>query len=178
MKDIATETLSYSGIVTLSQQIGKKIVVLSKTHNTGGESLFSFLADCLLGKLDTASVPAKIKLVNREKYDDASYNYESVSGFVFLRSPAEKTKTSSGDYCVRYSFMIPRDMLENIANIETLGIGLYARNASEADTENFLAFCSVKFNIGQIVNSSLLVDWDLIISNASTNVTKNLTSSK
>jgi hypothetical protein len=175
MKNTATNTLSYSGIVTLSQQIGKNKVVITKAHNTGGESLFNFLADCLVGKLESANVPTKIKLVNREKYDDANYKYESASGFVFLRSPAEKTKTTSGECCVRYSFIIPRDILENIANIETLGIGLYARSASEVDPENFIAFCPVKFNVGQIINSSLLVDWDLIISNATASITKRLT---
>ncbi len=175
MKNTAINTLNYSGIVTLSQQVGKKKVIIAKAHNTGGESLFNFLADCLTGKLDAANVPTKIKLVNREKYDDASYKYESASGFVFLRSPAEKTKTTSGECCVRYSFIVPRDILENITNIETLGIGLYARSASEADPENFIAFCPVKFNVGQIINSSLLVDWDLIISNATTSITKSLT---
>ena len=164
MKNVAANTLSYSGIVTLSKQIGKKKVVIAQAHNTGGASLFSFLADCLTGNLNQSNVPTKIKLINREKYDDETYNYASASGFIFLRSPAEIKIKMSGECVVRYSFIVPRDMLENITNIDTLGIGLYSNTASESDPENFAAFCSVDVNVGQI-NSSLLVDWDLIISN-------------
>lgn len=177
MKNTAIKALSYSGIVTLSQQVGKKKIKIAQAHNTGGTSLFSFLAECLTGEFDYANVPTKIKLVNHELFDNTDV-YTSASGFIFLRSPAEIIKESSGECRVRYSFMIPRDMLENITSIDTLGIGLYSRSALEGDPDNFVAFCSVDFNKSQIVNSSLLVDWDLIITNTSTkinNTSKSLT---
>lgn len=171
MKNRTIDSLNYSGIVTLSQQVGKRKIKLAQVHNTGGASLFSFFADCLIGKFDAKNVPTKIKLLNREIRDGA-YEYTSVSGFIFLRAPAEIQKTSSGECRVRYSFLVPRDMLENITSIGNLGIGLYSRGATEDDIENFVAFCSITedFNKSQTVNSSLLVDWDLVITNATSSI--------
>lgn len=172
MKNKAINTLSYTGEVTLSQQIGKKKVEIAKVHNSGGISLFSFLADCLVGNFSQArvNVPRKIKLLNREVVNGI-YQYESVSGFIFLRTTAEIKESSSGKCQVRYSFTIPRDMLENISNVSTLGIGLYSQGALEEDPESFMAFCEIAdLNQTQMVNSSLLVDWDLLISNATTKI--------
>lgn len=172
MKNRAVNTLSYLGTVTLSKQIGKKKVEIAKVHNTGGASLFSFLASCLTGNFGSApaNVPKKIKLLNREAINGI-YEYESVSGFIFLRDTAKIQESSSGKCLVRYSFIVPRDVLENITSISTLGIGLYSAAATEDAPEDFMAFCAVEdFNYSQSVNSSLLVDWDLLISNTATNI--------
>ena len=182
MKNIATNTLSYTGIVTLSQYIGTKKIELAQIHNTGGSSLFSFLADCLRGNFDYAKVnyPAKIKLLEQEVIDVDShkYNYNSLSGFIFLRTPPElgtvpEGESSSGQCRVKYSFMIPRDLIAIIANEPSgsrgLGLGLYSRGALESEPENFAAFClltELSLSRNNLMNASLLVDWELIISNA------------
>ena len=182
MKNIATNTLSYTGIVTLSQYVGTKKIELAQIHNTGGSSLFSFLADCLRGNFDyaKANYPAKIKLLEQEVIDVDShkYNYNSLSGFIFLRTPPESGAASEGELgsgqCrVKYSFMIPRDLLEIIMDgtSTNLGLGLYSRGAVESEPENFAAFCLLKelsLSRNNLVNSSLLVDWELVISNANT----------
>ena len=167
MKNKAINIISYSGIVTLSQRIGKKKVQIAQAHNRGGVSLFSFLANCLLGKFDVTSVPAKIKLLYQGVQDGVE-EYTSASGFIFLRTTPEAQEESSGACRVRYSFTIPRDMLENLTNSSDLGLGLYASSAKEGDPENFIAFCKLEAlnNTQLALNSSLLVDWDLQISNA------------
>ena len=67
MKNTAINTLNYTGIVSLSQCIGNRKIKIAQMHNTGGASLFNFLANCLIGNFTTAKInyPTKIKLINR-----------------------------------------------------------------------------------------------------------------
>ena len=80
MNSKAVNTLNYTGIVTLSQYVGNNKVQLAQIHNTGGTSLFNFLASCLAGHFQYASVnwPTKIKLLDYA-VDGSEYTYESVS---------------------------------------------------------------------------------------------------
>ena len=179
MKNIATNTLSYTGIVSLSQYVGNKKIKIAQIYNTGGSSLFEFLSNCLIGNFDQARInyPTKIKLLNREPQDDQddTYNYSSVSGFIFMRNTSVPD-VNSGKCQVRYSFMIPRDLLDNVTNLSTLGLGLYAHGASESEPEKFTAFCalnSLDISRSELTNATLLVDWDLIISNNSATSSKN-----
>jgi hypothetical protein len=165
MKNTAVNNLTYTGIVTLSQCIGNKKIQIAKMHNTGGTTLFKFFANCLVGNIAEAQVdrPAKIKLINR----DAGGEYKSASGFIFKRS-TEKLVDNLGECRVRYTFMIPRDLLENITSISTLSLGLYS--AYEEDLSNFAAFCDLgpaglELTRAQLTHASLLVDWELVIAN-------------
>lgn len=167
MKNIATNTLTYTGIVTLSQYIGKKKVQIAQVHNTGGSSLFSFLTNCLLGQFDTAreSRPVKVKLLREIQQGDGT-TYKAISGFIFVRNFTDKSERP-GECRVRYSFMIPRDLFEDIS-ISGLGLGLYSLSATDDNPEEYIAFCTLtgmNVNRNQITNASLLVDWDLIIAN-------------
>jgi hypothetical protein len=172
MKNIAVNALSYTGEVTLSQYIGTKKVRIARGHNTGGASLFNFLANCLIGDFTyvKANYPTKIKVLNQEVFEDA-YKYSSVSGFLFLRKPPTKVEEKPDECRVRYSFTIPRDLLENATSVSTLGLGLYSNSAEEAFPENFVAFCALTGDLAikpnEIVNTSLVVDWDLVITNGS-----------
>jgi len=174
MKNKAINTLKYTGIVTLSQYIGKKKVKIAQFNNTGGASLFDFLADCLIGEeLETVRMkrPRKIMLLHRIPLGDRpedGYRYEPASGFIFLLEQPKKIQ-SSVQSRVQYSFLIHRDMLEAITDFSTLGLGLYANSATDIDVENFTAFCMLKFSRNAIASSSLVVDWDLIINNSGTN---------
>ena len=85
--------LAYTGIVTLSQYIGTKKIKLAQMYNKGGDSLFTFISDCLTGDFDIARLnrPTKIMLLNCSKENDDSgntinINYESASGFIYLVS--------------------------------------------------------------------------------------------
>ena len=116
MKNVALNTLNYTGVVTLSRYTGQKKVKLAQIHNTGGLPLFNFLANCLTGDFASAKdeYPTKIKLVNRETIDTDVYEYSSVSGFIFLRRPVEIVSNNSGECRVRYSFMIPRALKSDL----------------------------------------------------------------
>jgi hypothetical protein len=178
MKNTAINTLNYTGIVSLSQYVGKKKIKIAQMHNTGGESLFNFLANCLTGNFDSAKVsyPTKIKLIYRELLDNKNniYEYSSASGFIFVRR-VEAVETNPGECRVKYSFMIPRDLLDNITSIDTLGLGLYSHSALESEPERFIAFCAfngLDISRNELTNATLLVDWELVIANTSAAVSQ------
>ena len=116
MKNVAINTLQYSGIVTFSQYIENKKVKLAQIHNTGGSSLFDFLAKCLAGDFTLAKEhrPTKIRLLRRYGSKPAEYTYESVTPFIFLRVPPESVATSGSETRVRFSFIVPKDLIELI----------------------------------------------------------------
>ena len=178
MNNRAVNTLSYTGIVTLSRYKGNKKIKIAQLHNSGGSSLFNFLADCLIGAFSKNGYPTKIKLLNREPREDETYEYSSVSGFIFKRTLPKKIEDPTGGCRVRYSFMIPRDLLENIPGISTLGLGLYAGSAQENEPENFAAFCALGDDLNlsraELTNASLLVDWDLVITNKTASISNHL----
>jgi hypothetical protein len=172
MKDTnkAISTLNYTGVVTISQYIKDRKIKITQLHNTGAASLFSFLANCLAGNFASAkdNWPTKIKVLERitEGAKEQHYTYNSLSGFIFLRTAPELDLSNLTEGRVRYSFMIPRDLVENITNKTDIGFGLYTNGALEDEPENFAAFCAIDGTLtGELNNSSLLVDWELIISN-------------
>ena len=162
-------TLSYTGIVTLSQYITGKKVKIAQVHNRGGSSLFNFLADCLTGDFAVANVsrPTKVKLLIKT-ISELGETYTEKSGFIYLLARPEKVYTTDSTK-VRYSFIIPKEYFTDIPSESSkeLGLGLYADNASNDCLEKFTAFCSLKDvkNLGSATNN-LVVDWDLIINNA------------
>jgi hypothetical protein len=167
MKNTAINNLSYTGIVTLSQCIGDKKIKIAQLHNAGGTALFRFFANCLIGNFPEAQTdrPAKIMLLDKQ----ADGSYESVSGFIFKRS-AESIKNNLGECRVCYSFMVPRDFLENITSISTLCLGLYGAYVTKDDLSNFIALCNLGSNgleltRAELTHASLIVDWELVISN-------------
>ena len=66
MKNTALNTLNYTGIVTLSQYVGKTKLQIAQFHNTGNTSLFSFLANCLAGEFDKVKshTPTLVKVIH------------------------------------------------------------------------------------------------------------------
>lgn len=164
MNNTATNSLGYTGIVTLSQYIGNKKKIVARSHNRGQHSLFDFFSNCLVGDFATAeyALPAKIRLLN--VVDSV---YEPISSFVYLRTPPEKLYDATAGV-VKYSFILPRDVLED-AKFSQLGVGLYT--AAETDPGEFLAFCTIDdLTVGEVSTTSILVlDWELRISNASGN---------
>lgn len=169
MKNTAINTLEYTGMVTLSQYVNSKKIKLMQVHNEGGNPLFNFISDCLVGDFDVAKVnlPTKIMLLKYTDEIDPTGNItgmtiEKKSGFIYLLSKPEKIyNTSKG--IVKYSFMLSRDILEST---DFNSIGLYTSNTSELYPENYAAFCKVNISKNDISTSSILVvDWELNISN-------------
>ena len=178
MKNMALNTLTYTGIVTLSQYVGSKKIKLAQVHNAGGASLFSFLAGCLAGDFTLAryNAPTKIKFIERNGSLEEGYSYTSLTQFISFRTPPEPTY-NAGESHVKFSFVIPRDFIEKLtvsssSNGKIVGLGLYANSISEQDHGNFMAFCELtKFENSSLHNAYLVVDWELIISNAGSTTT-------
>lgn len=169
MKNNALNTLEYSGTVTLSQNIGNKKHKIAQYHNAGKYSLFSFLADCLVGDFDMARVnrPSKIMLLHQNK--DGSL--ESLSGYIHHTRLPEKVVNadSPNTSTVRYSFQIARNLLDSLDITKLDHIGLYSDITAVEDCGTELA-ALVKLkddlNHSQVsATSAVFLDWDLNISN-------------
>lgn len=171
MKSLAINTLGYTGVVTLSRYRNNKKHELIKVHNAGKSPLFDFLADCLVGNYEAAaqSRPTQIKLLKVTKVtsgDGEAEAIDSASGFISLMTTPEKiNRTDAGG--VRYSFIVTRDM---VIDTNFNRIGLYTKTATEQTLDEYAAFCDIPDSSGTngslSASSALLIDWELIISNA------------
>ena len=167
IKNTAINSLAYTGIVTLSQYIGQKKVVLSKMHNAGGKPLFNFLASCLLGDFAVASPnrPCKIMLLQEDNSDGIKVISKAANtDFIYLLSKPEQVYSENNESIVKYSFIIPQDYFTGTS---FNAIGLYADSATKADIEDYAAIVSnVNFDaINVSISSVLVLDWELHISN-------------
>lgn len=164
MKNTAINMFGYTGTVTFSQYIDGEKVRLLQRHNTGTNSLFDFLADCLCGDFSVAESkrPCRIKLLNRSEQGEVS----SVSDFLYSQTIPEKIYTDNS-ISVVYSFVVPRAYLDKSFN----GLGLYADY--EKDINNYAAFCPIKDKPASSNSSVLLVDWALTLSNLNTYIKEN-----
>lgn len=163
-KNKAINAVEYTGIVTLSQYIGEKKIQIAKVHNAGSYSLFSFFADCLVGSFDVARMnrPTKIRLLSADPENPG--NYIAESGFIHQTTNPEKVySTSKGT--VRYSFLIPRDIVSG-TNAQIDYIGLYANSATEEEVNEFSAIVGMSVDSSAVtISSAALVEWELNISN-------------
>lgn len=168
MKNSAINNLGYTGVVTLSRYVDGKKTPIKRIKNSGGNSLFNFLSNCLLGDFETAKfeLPAKIMLLRTEFSDDGlESTTTSASGFIYFLTKPERLYTDTGmaSSTICYSFVIPMDIIENT---EFNGIGLYPEMATELDVNSFAAICQVDGVSGMRDTSSVLVvDWRLTITN-------------
>jgi hypothetical protein len=163
MNGTVINNLKYTGVVTLSQYIGKKRIVLAKSENAGGPPLFDFLAECLAGNFDVAKVnrPTKIMLLNNV---NGELTATGNAGWIWLTTPPEIVSSATGT--VRYSFIIGSEDLK--ANKGFNAIGLYTSSAKKDSLSTaYAALCSIAVDINNLSTSSaLLVDWELSIANA------------
>lgn len=168
MKNKAINTLNYSGIVTLSRIDGTKKTKIAQAHNEGKNPLFAFLADCLAGDFHNVKRPAKIKLLKLERStgeDNVTIeDYTDITGSIHLLTPPIAEYDASRSL-VRYSFIIPRDYIEGLDDMNDLWLGLYTLGTSDSDTADFAACCEIDLDSNIIAGASLAVDWELIISN-------------
>ena len=170
-KNKAINTLTYTGIVTLSQYLGNKKTVVYRSHNEGGSVLFNFFANCLIGDFSNAnkSLPTKVMFLTKPT---ASSNYTPVNPSAFTHLLTTPERDYEGDIpCVRYSFVIPKDRVVVARTNENIYLGLYnEENTDPADAElaqKYMAVCPVDLT-GSSANAALVVDWELFISNPPT----------
>jgi len=168
MKNIARNTLTYSGKVTLSQWVGSKKIVVGQTHNSGGKLLFDFLASCFIGDFGGAysKLPRQIGIYTEK-------NGLISSGHKFpLIAAAKQVESTAKNSTVRYSFSIPFEVISSISSFENVYIGLYPENPINPDAAyaDYLANFSLRDlkKSSFFLNSALVVDWDLQIINGGT----------
>ena len=163
IKGAAINSLAYTGIVKLSQYIGRKKFTIAQMHNAGGKALFEFLSDCLVGDFELARLdrPTKILLLNED--ENKTLSKATDTDFIYLTSKPEKVYDEV-EGIVRYSFIIPQDIF---ANTKFNAVGLYTDTATTSDVDDYAAFCSISTDkLNDISISSVLVlDWELHISN-------------
>ena len=163
MKNSTKNIAAYSGVVTLSKYVGKKKIKITQQHNTGGTVLFDFISDCLAYNFEKANIkkPAKIMLLT-----ETDGSYSAASTFVsLLTSPPRAVTTNKSS--VKYSFIVPKDQIEVLTDFENLYVGLYPSYTKDKldELENYVALCKLNINKKDVVNTALVVDWDLIIEN-------------
>lgn len=170
MKNTATNNLGYTGIVTISRYIGKNKIKIAQVKNTGGQSLFDFFSDCLVGDYQSAEIhrPVKIMLLKyTEKLVGGVLKLEvekASDRFLYPTTKPEKIYKASAS-TVRYSFIISGDQLQNT---DFNGIGLYTDEVTRDDDCNkYAAFCKVDNLDDMVITPSALlaVDWELNILN-------------
>ena len=161
---IITDSLGYTGIVTLSQKVGKKKVKIAQLHNAGGKALFEYLAACLAGDFDTAKLnrPTKIMLLSHDS--DNKIIKAKDTPFIHIITAPKIAYSSEIEGVVEYSFTISQDIFSGTAFD---AVGLYTNTATEQDVENYAAYCPIASeDLTDIsLSSVLLLDWELHISN-------------
>lgn len=166
VKGKTANNIGYTGIVTISQYVKSKKIVLAQSHNEGGVALFNYLASCLAGDFSVAEVtrPSKIMLLN---VDDTSGKARQITRarnaeFIPILAKPEQVY-SAAEGIVRYSFIIPQDAL---AGTNFNAVGLYTATATYADFEDYAALSIINLDRSNLSLSSVLVlDWELHISN-------------
>lgn len=172
MKNIARNTLTYIGDVTLSQYIGSKKVTVGKIHNSGGKPLFDFLVSCMSGDFTTANalLPCRIGLFTADYDSNGTFsNIEGIGNWGLL-SPIRKVDSTFENSSVCYSFMIPFEIISPITSFENAFVGLYSEyEASKSAYANYMAYFSLStLDRSLFLNAALVVDWELKIINGKT----------
>jgi len=171
MKNTAINNISYTGIVTLSQYTNGKKFIIAQKHNAGKHPLFDFLVDCLAGNFELArkNMPSKIMLLKSNKNITDTEVYDSKSQFIFRQTIPEKVNDSEKDK-VRYSFVIPRTVLET-ADFDAIGLYTDSNQCSTAtEINDYAAICKLTEEnkdsaLTMSASTALVIDWELIISN-------------
>lgn len=163
MKGTAVNTLGYTGIVKLSQYINGKKFTIAEVHNKGGQPLFNFLIDCLMGDYSIADIdrPTKIRLLRKNDDDPIGYSELENTGPIHIQAKPEKIY-STNEGIVRYSFIIPQEYF-SAGRFDA--IGLYPN--STTNIYDYAALCEIKDSSAWAISvtSVLVLDWELHISN-------------
>lgn len=170
MSNTAINSLAYAGTVKLSLHVGDKKILTKTIHNAGTYRIFNFFSECLVGNFDVAKLlrPTKIMLITHNKEESVDY---AASYFINMVTAPEKVyDASTQGETVRYSFIIPRAVLDTAKNIAAFNrIGLYPATATQV--EEYSAYCDITSDdpLDQPLwdsSSVLTLDWELNISNA------------
>lgn len=194
-----TDSAGYQGVVTISILDKKQVVSTKKYHNKGTNKLFKFLADCLSGRWEEVQQlrPCKIILFNagtREDgtkvkigtFDSQSWTKNEQASVAVMYDSAVapmKRTTTTGDtyYSTTFHFRVPFIYINNNAKICKLG--LYPNYISDY-CEDLCAYFFITKEVtdtGELAwdpievptnagNFTVIIDWELIISDKNTKI--------
>jgi hypothetical protein len=102
-------TISYNGQVTVKAIDGKRTLYSYKSHNTGKQKLFDFLANCLIGNFVAAksAMPCRIACFSGKVSKDTK-----VSTYVYRDSSNYLDNKTDGSTEVVFRFRIPYTCLK------------------------------------------------------------------
>lgn len=181
MKNKITNNIEYSGKVKISAIRDGIVLSSNEFHNSGTSTLFSFFSYCLMGAFEEASLfcPSKVRLlIANETAEAAGADAEvtAASGLVYVHTRPERVIHPEIDGgTVKFSFMIPRTMIDSVGFNR---IALYPQYARDSDLYDYVAYCDLSgeddlaasMYTAWSLSSVLLIDWELTISNKITKI--------
>lgn len=120
-----TGGIKYQGKLDVQIQRGSKTISKKTYHNTGTNTLFKFLCDCIVGNYDKSSRPIQIKLYNANLQDEVATNERTWQWTSDLIStPYAITYSNAGvtlnyesedpnDYVAIFEFKVPFSFITN-----------------------------------------------------------------
>lgn len=180
-KNRLTNSLEYSGKVKISAVRDGVVLASEELSNSGTATLFSFFSYCLMGAFEEAALfcPAKIRLLIANENSDlvgADADVEPASGLIYVSTRPERVINPEIDGgTVKFSFMIPRTMIDDVGFNR---IALYPQYANDSNLYDYIAYCDISgeddldasIYTAWSLSSVLLIDWELTVSNKITKI--------
>ena len=141
-KSPSAGTIGYKGNINVKVQRGNKIISNKNYHNTGNQSLFRFLCECLAGNYYDDLRPVKIKLFSGSNSEDISNPYSWITNgtegtvdtpvatplaLTYTNVAAIEDITDNYKYTVSYEFKIPYTYI----NTSVYKAAIYAGNEND-----------------------------------------------
>lgn len=153
-------SLGYYGNVEIKLMRGNKVIKTIKTHNSGRLSLFTFLANSLIGKFESGGTPRYIMLGNgvtdsvAEQISTNAIPYSSVS--IETNSSESDTHASA-----IFKFLVPFSSVSTGEEINI--IRLYSQNSTS--WENHIAYFMLTEPLESDGKSNILITWTMKVTN-------------
>lgn len=175
--------IKYSGKVTVKLQQGNRILSSRQSTNSGGESMFKFIAYCLAGDYSVAEElrPCKVMLFHND--EDTPAGAKATTGNASLcnfkytenKSIPANTSTETAQWSTTYHFRIPYAWIRGNKNINT--VCLYGKNAQVPENTSLGDYAAwyqftdgtgnnwVPIETANLDNTNIIIDWTVSIEN-------------
>lgn len=173
MNNIKTiSNIGYEGFVNFKIYEKKKLRSNFTIHNEGHAGLFNFLATCLAGALETASMPKYLSFSISN-----GTSSKSTSNILYSKITTSGATQETPEAKVTYTWVVPITEFKNLSDIESDAITVTLSNAQDAcatatiknDGDTAEAFTLLTEIIEtQNTNYVIVVAWQLTIGNIPT----------
>lgn len=154
-----SSTIGYKGTVTIDYIRKNEIVKTIKVHNKGNKSLFSFLVQCLEGRLVDGMRPKILKAYNK-----------SVAYTKALTTPIIYTSARALDTSIVYKFLIPatairKDTGGNYYDLNHFRLFSTDNESQDSSLDDCCAYVDLTTGISPDGITNYLITWTLQITN-------------